>query len=74
MFDPASDTYMNYNYFVTTPASLALLLMLADPRYKDFETEIPPTELEFDMGGSITMRNFKLLLEGGEVKSSYKCV
>ena len=74
MYDPGSNKYMNYKHFMTTSASLALLLMLAVPEYEDLEVEVPPTKLEFDMGGSITLRNSNLLLEGGEVKSSFKGV
>jgi len=67
-----SEIYMNYEYFMTTPASLTLLLMLADPDYEVHEMEIPPSVLEFNMGGSITLGDCALCLEGGEIKSTYK--
>jgi len=65
-----SETYMNYDHFMTTPASLSLLLYLAD--LGRYTREAPPSVLEFNMGGSIALGDRELCLEGGEIKSSYK--
>jgi len=60
---PNRNQYMNYEcHFMTIPASLALLLMLADPRDEATAKKVPPSE------GSITMGDCKLLVEGGKVK------
>ena len=74
MFDPDENPmYMDYQHLMTTSASLALVLMLADPGYEARGMEFPPSELEFDIGGSLTLGDYKLLVEGGEIKSSYRC-
>ena len=68
----SSNIFSDYEWLSNRFASLMCLSYLSSESYVYHEAEIPPRMLQLDLQGAICFKDDRIVIEGGEVKSSSK--
>lgn len=67
---PTLAEFRNYEWLPKHSASLMCLTHLSERSFACEESRLPPHKLQFDLQGVIYFENHRIIIEGGEVKSS----